>query len=400
MTRSKGFTLLELLVSIVLIVIISSSIYFAISSALDSWGYCRDQLSLQKVLTETMDKVISGTVQSFGLKDSLEIVSAEKTRVEFVPPWVDDTHAAASRDFVYALNRLLKAGAPVPLGEIRMPESNRWRLVPVQKVPYEAEETTHVKLGLSVPEGSDLRFIYHPDAVKEHDTVRKVFWDEKTKELMMDNGDKIESISKNFFDVEILKVEFKYYTSNNELVTDRNSVDDADLQVITGVQVELEASVGESTQKISRFVNLRNAPMRTGYLTLKKGMKIPIPDSKTVKALMVTNLSGIGNNDILQFEALPQVGDSWRMTVEFERVGETKPVIKKINVERPPQHSVITEYPRTSVDLGVNFMLLGTDGLYDYDDDEDTDDVVVMEGAVMLYVNEMTIDGAGLFVRP
>ena len=102
----------------------------------------------------------------------------------------------------------------------------------------------------------------------------------------------------------------------------------------------------------------------------------------------------------MQFEALPQVGDSWRLTVEFERVGETKPLIKKLSVEHPPQHVVFTDYPRVSAELGVNFTLLGTDGLYDYDDDEDTDDMIILEGNVLLYVNEMTIEGAGLFVRP
>lgn len=397
---ANGFTLIELLVSILLIVIIVSSVYFAVNGALDSWSYTRDQLSLQKVLAETMDKVISGSVRSAGLKDSLEIVAAGRTRVEFVPPWMDDTHASASREFVYTLNRRLKAGAPVPIGEIRMPEANRWRLVPVQKVPLEDGQTTQVKLGLSVPEGSELRFIYHPDWVNEPDAVRKVFWDEKTKELMMDSGEKIESISKNFFDVEILKVDFKYYTTNNEPVSGREWVDQADLQIITGVQVDVEARVGQQTQSLSRFVNLRNAPMRTGYLTLRKGMRIPIPDSKTVKALMVTNLSGVANNDVLQLEILPRVGDSWRLTAEFERIGSSKPVIKKLDIEYPPQRSVFTDYPKMSIDLGVNLMLLGPDGLFDYDDDEDTEDAVLFEGDVMLYVNEMTIEGAGLFVRP
>ena len=399
--KEEGFTLLELLVSIVLIVIISSCVYFAVNGALDSWGYCRDQLALQKVLTESMDKVISGSAQSYGMKDSLEIVAAGKTRLEFLPPWVDDTHASAGRDFAYTLNRRLKPGAAMPIGEIKMPETNRWRLVPVQKIFLENSETTQVKLGLSVPEDSELRFIFHPDYVTDPDTVKKIFWDAKTKEMMMDDGEKIESLSKNFFDVEILNVEFKYFTTNNEPVAFSGAwVDQADLQVITGMQVEIEAKLGEQTQKLVRFINLRNAPMRTGYLTLRKGMRIPIPDSKTVRALAITSLSGIGNNDILQLEALPKVGDSWRITIEFEHIGSSKPIIKKIDVEYPPQRSVITEYPRSRIDLGVNLMLLGPDGLYDYDDDEDVDDVVKFEGDVILYVNEMTIEGAGLFVRP
>ena len=395
-----GFTLIELMVSIALVVIISAAVYFAVEGALDSWTYCRDQLGLQKVLTETMDHMVSGTVKQFGLKDSLEIVAAGAHRVEFVPPWVDDTHAAANRAFIYTLNGKMKAGSPVPVGEIKMPETNQWRLVPVQVVPLEDNDTTQVKLGLSVPEGSDLRFFYHPDWKKEPDAVRKIFWDPKTKQLLLEHGDQVENLSKNFFGMEILNVNFVYFTNHNDLITDREWVEEADLQSITGIEVTIEARINDQTQKLVRFLNLRNAPMRTGYLTLKRDMKIPIPDSKHIKSLLITNLSGISNNDVLTLEAVPHAGTVWRARFEFEKIGSNRPLLKKVEVEYPPQKIVFTDYPKTTTDLGINLMIFGSDGLYDYDDDEDTDDVVALEGDVDLYVTEMSIGGAGLFVRP
>jgi hypothetical protein len=388
------------MVSIALVVIISAAVYFAVDGAFDSWVYCRDQLSLQKVLIETMDKVVSGTVKQFGLKDSLEIVAAGSRRVEFVPPWIDDTHSAADRSFIYTLNGRLQLGSPVPIGEIRMPETNLWRLVPVQVIPLEDNEATQVKLGLSVPEGSDLRFFYHPDWKNEPDAARKIIWDPKTKELLMEHGDQVENLSKNFFGMEILNVKFSYFTSHNDLVTDREWVDEEDLKTITGVEAEIEARLGVQTQKLVRFVNLRNAPMRTGYLTLKKDMKIPIADSKNIRTFLITNLSGISNNDELMLEAVPRAGTPYRARFEFEKIGSGKPVLKKVTVQYPPRNIVYTDYPKTTTDLGINLLLLGNDGLYDYDDDEDTDDAVFLEGDVDLYVTEMTIKGAGLFVRP
>ena len=140
--------------------------------------------------------------------------------------------------------------------------------------------------------------------------------------------------------------------------------------------------------------------MRTGFLTLHKGMHIPIPDSKMIKALMITNLAGITNGDILKLEALPRVGDAWKITIQFDRRGSAKPVIGKITVEYPPGVIQYTEEPKVPVELGVNLLLLGKDGLYDYDDDEDVDDTVILEGDVVLNVTEMEIKGAGLFVRP
>ena len=400
MRRQSGFTLIELMVSIALMTIMSSAIYFAVNGSFESWNYSQEQLGLQKVLAETVDQVNAGTVKEFGLKDSLEIVSAGSSSVEFVPPWVDDTHSTSNRDFVYTLNAKAKSGSPLPIAEIRLPESNRWRVTPVQWATTENKEATQVRLSLSVPEGSDLRFTYHPDKALTPKAVRKIFWDVKGGDIYFEHGDDIENLSKNFFGVKITDMKIKYFTNHNDLVSDRDWVNESDLQNITAIEVEIEAKMGQQRQTLRRFVNLRNAPLRTGYLTLKKGMKLRIPDSEHIKTFLVTNISGISNNDVLAFEAVPQAGKTLRFRFEFEKIGAFKPVVRKVDVEYPPQKTVFSEYPRTPVDLGINLNLLGSDGLYDYDKDQDTDDMVLLQGNVDLYVTEMSIDGAGLFVRP
>ncbi len=114
--RVRAFTLIELLMSIAIATVITAAIYFSLSSALESWEYSQDQLALQKVLSETMEEVVSGTAAVYGLRDSLEIIAAGAKRIEFVPPWTDDTHSVASRDFIYTLNRRIKPGAAVAIG--------------------------------------------------------------------------------------------------------------------------------------------------------------------------------------------------------------------------------------------------------------------------------------------
>ena len=399
-SSEPGFTIIELLIAIALMVIIGAAVYFAVDGAFDSWTYCRDQLGLQKVLAETMDRVISGTVTEFGAKDALEVCSAGRTSLEYVPPWVDDTHSSASRDFVYVFNKKMKPGSPTPIGEIRMPETNRWKLVNVQIVPSEDNESTRAKLALSVPESSDLRFVYHPDRLQDPGVVSAFFWDPKTKNVIFERGEHSENISKNFFGVEIVNMKFSYFTNHNQSLTDEEWVQEESLQNITGIQVEMEARLGHETQKLVRFVNLRNAPLRTGYLSLKKGMKINIPDSKHVRTFLVTNISGVANDDVLALEAVPQAGQVWRARFEFEKAGSQKPLVRKVVIEYPPQHVVFSDFLHTPLELGINLLLLGKEGLYDYDDDEDTEDVVLLEGNVDLYVTEMNVKGAGLFVRP
>ena len=270
----------------------------------------------------------------------------------------------------------------------------------MQWVTTENKDVTQVKLALSVPEGSDLRFTYHPDKEVRPDVVRKIFWDKKGQDVYFQHGDEMENISKNIFGVKITEVHLTYYTNHNDLVSDQDWVPESDLQNITAVEVDIEARMGQQKQKLVRFVNLRNAPLRTGYLTLKKGMKLRIPDSRHIKTFLVTNLSGISNNDVLMFEAVPQSGEVWRARFEFEKIGANRPILKKVDVEYPPQKTVFSEYPRTPAELGINLLLLGSDGLYDYDKDEDTEDMVLLEGNVDLYVMQIDMEGAGLFVRP
>ena len=400
MAKNSGYTLLELLIAIVIVVIITGAIYYCMNSALESWSYSRDELSLQKVLSDTMDKLIVGNPGQFGLKDSLEMIAAGKERIEFVPPWVDNTHRIEGPNFIYGLERRVKPGASVPIAQAKPSGLTDWKLAPVILVEFRDVNTSQVKLGLSLSPGGELRFIYHPDAKAEPDVIRKIYWESDAKEVFMEGPEGKESLSQNFFGVQITKMALSYFTTSNELLTDRDWVDSGDIQLITGIEVLLEARVNERTQVLKSFVSLRNAPMRTGYLMLKRGLKIPIADSKHIHTLLITNISGVSNNDEIDVMAVPRVGKIWRLRVEFEKIGDTKPKVRRVTVEYPPQTPVYTDTPGTTVDLGVNLKILDSEGIYDYDDDEDVEDTVLLEGDVEFIVNEMTMKGAGLFVRP
>ena len=86
---SKGFTLLELLVVVAMLTFLIGTISLTIDGSLASWSYTKEQLSLQKVLMETMNVMIQGDYEMYGLKDSMEIMEAEPDKVAFVPPWAD-----------------------------------------------------------------------------------------------------------------------------------------------------------------------------------------------------------------------------------------------------------------------------------------------------------------------
>ncbi len=396
----KGFTLIELLVAIAISTVITAAVYFSLDSALESWRYARDQLALQKVLSETIDEVVSGTAAVYGLRDSLEVVAAGKTRVEFAPPWTDDSHSVAGKNFVYTLNRRIKPGTAVPIGEVKLPEAGEWRILPVKVVEAEDIDISEVRLGLVAPTGSQLRFTYHPDPKVHANVVKTVWWDEDEHQVYSEDDDGIDNISRNPFDVKIIDMKLSYYDNANNLVSEYEWIDDRDLNIITGIEVYMEAELGQYKQSLVSFVNLRNAPMRSGYLPLREGTRIPISDSHDIHTLLLTNISGVSSGDELQIEAVPRSGKAWRVKVLFSRAGSGKAKLESYTIEYPPQRSVYTEYPRTGIDVGLNLLSLGANGLYDYDDDGDIEDFVMLEGEVMLEVTKMDIEGAGLFVRP
>jgi len=396
----KAFTLIELLISIAITTIIVGAVYLSLNTALETWGYSRDQLALQKVLSQTIDEVLNGNAAIYSIKDSLEILAAGGERIEFVPPWTDDTHSVAAKNFIYTLNRKVKPGTAVPIGELKLPESKKYRLVPVRKIELDDSEISQVRLGLAAPLGSDLRFTYQPDPKSNSDVVKAVWWDPEVKQVYCEDSEGIENISRNPFGVEITKMIFRYYDNTNKLVTDYAWVDQRDLNIITGVEVYMEAKLGQYTQTLISFANLRNSPMRSGYLTLREGTRLPIADSYNIHTLLLTNLSGVSSGDELQIEAVPRSGKSWRVKIKFQKTGRSKAKIESYTVEYPPQHPVYTEYPRSSIDVGLNLLSLGANGLYDYDDDQDIEDFVLLEDDVVLEVTKMDIEGAGLFVRP
>jgi prepilin-type N-terminal cleavage/methylation domain-containing protein len=396
----KAFTIIELLISIAITALIGSAIYFMLSSALESWEYARDQLALQKVLSETIDEVLSGSAASYGLRDSLEILTAEKTKVEFVPPWTDDTHTVAGEDFIYTLNRKRKPGTAIPIGEMKLPETDKYKIIPLREIEGEDREVSQVRLGLIAPRGSLLKFTYHPDPAANSDSIKTIWWDADNKQVYLENDGNIENLSRNPFDVQITNMEMRYYDNANNLVTKFARVDKRDLDMITGVEIFMEARLGQYKQSLISFVNLRNAPMRSGYLLLKKDMRFPIPDSKTIHTLLIGNICGVSSGDQLQVEAKPEQGKVWRLTIDFSRLKTADPKIESYTIEYPPGHPVYTEYPRRSIDVGMDLLSLGSGGLYDYDDDDDVDDSVLLEGDVMFRVTKMDIEGAGIFVKP
>jgi hypothetical protein len=249
--------------------------------------------------------------------------------------------------------------------------------------------------------GSQLRFTFYPDYKRDADTGVCFRYDSEAQVVLIEDKGGAREISKNIFGVKITDFRLRYFDSSNNELGFNGAVDTRDVPAITGVEAYFKAKGKEGSERESlTFICLRNAPMKSGNIALREGMKFSIPNSRDIKALFLTNLTGVEHNDRLILEAKPQSGKIWRVTVTFFKyAGLSSPIIGSCVAEYPPGSNVYAERPRTPVELGLNLLSLGPNGLFDYDLDQ-AGDFVLLEGKVEMTVKRMDIGGAAVFVRP
>lgn len=404
--KKAGFTLIELLIAVIITLFIAAAIYWSIVTALQSWAYMKDELLLQNVLSQSIQELVEGTPETYGLRDALEVTRAYSDEIEVVYPWTDSTHMAQSGLNVYELDKDIKAGTSIPIGEARAPDTDNYYPIVISMLDWgKKEELNKIQILSRVLPGSLLRFTYHPDPKKDSEVITEYRWDEDTGQIYMEDFSGERALSKNPFGIKITKMSLRYFNNANKEISEGGDVSDEDLQFIGGIEISLEAQLpvkrgkGGKKKDLLSFVSLRNSPAKGGAINLKEGMRLAIPDSRHIKTLFLTNLTGIDDRDVLQIDAVPDRGNDWRITITFSRTGLTTPKIDSCTIEYPTGKTVFTDKPNTSTVLGLNLLALGPNGMYDYDMDEESQDVVDIQGEVELKVRKMDIAGAALFVK-
>ena len=397
----KGITLIELLVAISISVMILGAIYLSLNAALESWHFTRDELALQQVMSDLLEELMEGTDASAGLRSSLEITQASKFQVDLVPPWNELRTAVGGRES-FQLTQHIKPGSGLPVCELRLPDSTEFKPLPVDwEDPDNLTERPRVRPAYELVPGSTVRLSYHPDPERAPEAVLSLGWDPRDGKVFRETAMGREILGRNPFGVRVTEFKMSYYDLANQPVSEEAEVPSRDLPMITAVEIELSGQLASHQLDLKGMVMLRNSMRQSGLVILRQGLRIPVPDSRTVHTLFLTNLTGISHEDELQLEIEPKAGPSWRVTLRFERHGQARPVIAQATVEYPPGQPLYTDRPRTSASAGFDFLSLGPAGLYDYDDDPEVEDAVLVEGEpVVLKVTKMDLKGAACFVQP
>lgn len=400
--RCSGFTLIELLVAVSISMTIMGAVFFSLSAALESWHYARDELALQQVMSGLLEEIQEGDGIHPGLRAALELTEASEGRLGFVPPWVEAHAALGGPEETFRLTQHVKPGAGLPATETRLPDTNVFRPVPVSWAePDNLKDKPLLKAGFELIPGSTVYFSYHPDPQRAPQVVVSVGWDPVEKSLYWETVEGREPMGENLFGVEVVDCRFRYFDPANNPLVEGGDVRWEDLPLITAVEMEMTGRLGSHSLTLLGLVMLRNSMRHSGLVVLRERLKVPIPNSKEIQTFVLTNLTGVEHDDRIELEVRPPSGRAWRVKIRFEQYGDAKPVIADVTVEYPPGHPVLTDHPGFRIDPGLDLLTLGPNGLYDYDDDEEVDDVVLVDGdSAELTVTKMDIQGAACFIQP
>jgi len=401
---NRAVTLMELLIAIAISTLLGATTVTMLTSSLDAYFFSEEQALVQKILDETLEEISGESMRTHGIKDALEILEAKEDSISFICLWVDDSHRFSSKKRSFTLNRPFKLGSPIPIFEFRTNNKESFKPASISFIPYQqifkGKPQDAVILNEPIPTGSQVRIIFQPEPKQAPDVIMNLSWDSKIGRILRTYKNKTESIpKKQYKELKLIEAKFQYFDNTNTQIP--ASVPEELLSSISAVKItlRLESKEQRKTYQASSFVSLRNTHAFGKGIIIRQGTQIKIPDSHHIRTFSVGNIVGAKDKNVIQLKAQPQQGRAWRITIELGTKDKLL-IIEKYSIEYPPGLIVYSEKINLSAELPFNLLSIGRGGRYDYDFDEDVDNVVDLKRDVLLTVEKMTAQGAAIFIRP
>jgi prepilin-type N-terminal cleavage/methylation domain-containing protein len=405
----RGVTLIELLVSLTVMGIIAGVNVAVLSAGLDSWGHIQRRLALQQVSDETMRILLEGGFEEQGLRDAVELKEARVGEVAFVPLWVDRSHRpdmTRNRAQRFLLEKQFKSGSSVPVGQARPLDSEDWQNVPILFEegsgldPSKPDDT--VTFAKPIPVGSTIRIIYTPDALVHPEAMMRFKFNPQTKQISRSYAGQTAVIPKRPQGVEVERLAFIYFDNLNRPLPLQRDYTASELRRITGIKIQLAAFKSQEKKESTSFTNVRN--VQTLGVTVTEGAVVPVSGPQAIRAFSLGDLSGLTREGIVELAVRSDGRLRWKIRLEFKPDADPRRVIlERFEIQAPPgqvRASGILHQTISRTEF-VDLLSIDRTGLFDYDDDEDlADSVVVLEGPNSVEVIRCDFEVASLFIRP
>ncbi len=405
-------TLIELLVSIAIASILAGVTVFMLYSTMNAYFFGQNDVILQQKMSEVMESLCEGKFESYGVKDSLKLLSAGEHSVAFVPPWVEGPYDITS-DRTYTLELPLEPGSPIPIVEAKKEGAKDYLPTPItfiygdHKTEYKPDDK--VILQDFLPVGSNIKIIYQPESTFEK-AVMTFKFDPDSKKLIKNYKERIDDIPERVSDnFELTKCNFEYYDNTNTKINfnENGQIAPELLPMVTAIMVDISGMIYAKDKKevlkkdLLNYCSIRNSSNIGTGIILRPETHFFVPNSRKVKALTLYNVMGLKDRGTIVLEFKPESGNIYEATISLAKDKSGQDKFTSFKIEYPPGSVVLSENINRDTELGINFMSLGNDERFDYDYDENKRNIVDLEGKVELRVVEMDgIDGAALFVKP
>ncbi len=408
----KGFTLIEVILSVAIIAILGGVIALLTGSIIESWQYTQNRLELQKASSDIMNELIQGGFEATGIRDAADFVSCGLDSMIFIPLWVDDSHQPdpiANKEQKFTLNRQFKVGSSVPLAQTQKLDSTDWATASVKFKYGESNRKGYlddvVQVLNPIPYGAKVKFTFTPDPAFYPDTQKSFTWNEEDKHIYSRYKGEARDLLRTMPKVKAEKLTFIYYDNLNQEIpmSSGSYLSNAQIKRTTAVKVYLLLSKKGDWRESVSYVNIRNT--QGVGVSIIEGSVVPMPSSVRIRALSLGNFFGRKKEGlvrliikpknyrelVIQLKIIPDPSSSERLKVE------------RFQMESPRGKTLVSGFiNQTFMDTEfINLLTLDRSGFYDYNDDEGVGDFYIAEEEpVFLEVERLDFAGASLFVKP
>ena len=402
--NKSGVTLVEVLIAMSITAFLVGTVSFTLQVCFDAYSNSEVELRAIKFLDEIGSKIAFGDKDVDGVHNAMEILSASKDSIVYVPLWEDLSHEPPYiKEEKFSLDKAYKYGSGRPIGEYLDVSDPKKPFFKSSEVDFFEENKEIIVVYKDViPRDSKVRIFYWPDASEDSQVAVSIKWDAKAQKLFKTYAGRSKEIkSRGYKNVSLDGCKFKYYDNmNQEILPDTNGrIDEILLNSITAVEIWLAVDMDGLKRQLPVFANLRNTRSTGAPIVLKEGMEILLPKSDEIKIFSIANIMGVESGDRIEFQVTPKdkKEQEWKISL-FLDVLEDEPVIESYSVEYPKGIEVYNERVLSSCDLPLDLLEIG-EGRYDLDFDGAID-IVQIKSPSVLKVTKMTPKGAALFVRP
>lgn len=408
---SLGFTIVEILISLSVMAIIAGLDVMLLQTGLDSWRYGSERVSIQRAADELMENLLEGGYDGEGIRDAVELKEASLTTIGFVPLWTDRSQRpepVKNREQKFTLEKQFKPGAPTPVGQIRKPDTLDFVAVPIKFTYGEKRDPKArddvVQFSDPIPIGSEIKILYTPDGENDPEVVKFFRWDPTAKKVYDSYGGKTKDLIQKEKTILVERCVFLYYDNLNRLIpmTDGESLSSLAIKRATAVKLYLILRHDNTRWELTSFTNVRN--VATIGATISEGVELPMPTPNAIKAFSLGDFYHLKKDGVVELVVRTRTHKGWKVRLKFKAAPrEEDLILERFQIESPPGKiltSAILEQTIAANEF-VSLETLDRTGLYDYDNDEDVNDLVNVTGAnPIVTVTRLDFEGASLFIRP